>query len=224
MSVAFHRLFSIVEIISEILRFLPCKDLVNFGHSHRRGRDISMHIICTCFRVLLNSFIPNDFFQPFVNSLHTTGSFIAGDAALWLILSPCQWKPQELDVFMPKYRRQQIVQVLQQAGFGPSQDTFVSRAHCKFTASRCSISGTQSSAIVMITESKLANPLLPTFVSPNRSLMNVISAHKILCLYPTLILYQKAFILQTRGINNDHHQIQCEESEIDLYGSNESWT
>jgi hypothetical protein len=216
-----HRLLSIIEIVSEILQYLPCKDIVNFGHSHRRGRCISVHILRMRFRLLIHWFLPIDCYERFLNSLHTTGSFIAGSAAVWMLLYPCHWKPLQLDICTPKYQRQRIVQILRAAAFGSSREMSVSRAYREFIASRCSITSTHPPATVIITESKTANPLLPIFVSPNTSLMNAVSAHEILCLYPTLTLSKMAFILRTRGRQSDMHHIECEEREITLSESNE---
>jgi hypothetical protein len=154
--------------------------------------------------------------------LHTTGSAIGGSAALWMLLTPCIWRPQPLEIYAPKSQVTNVVNVLQLAGFGATRNLPIPRHHREFIYSRCCTSGGYPTSTAIITESTSPIVLLPLLVSSNTSQMNLVSPHEILCIYPTLTLHQTALSFHTRGHTTNHSE--CAHHNITLPDSNESWS
>lgn len=211
----------------EILENLQIKDLVTYAHTHRTGRETVSRIVRGRYLTLLQFFITPKYLHSTIELLERTGSVIGGCAALWLILSPCSWTPDNLDIITPVFKASGVSWHLEwsrhtPAHHSPTIDIAVSHNDRDLIHTIRKITGFGAGATVTIIESMTEDIFLPVLAATATYQMNVITWNEILCFYSHSTLQYSALSFHQR-VNLDN-EAECAENGVNLLYTNGTWT
>jgi hypothetical protein len=210
----------------EILEKLQIKDLIAYAHTHRMGRQSACRIVRGRLLRLLQFFIQPEYLHGIMEIMQKTGAVIGGSAALWLILSPCSWTPDNLEIIVPVRRSTDVVQYFERckrpAHHSPTLEIDVEYCNRDLIHRIRRITGYGAGGTITITESMSDDIFLPVLAATATYQMNIITSKEILCFYPLTTPQCRALSFRKR--TNVADMTECANMGVNLLYTNESWT
>lgn len=182
------RIFFLSDVICHILFFLPYKDLMQMASCHTAVRCSVQTVLRLRFYSSIRPYVGVDVLS-FCRALRDFGTVVCGSSALWILMFPCGWTPNNLNFITPFGTLGSVVGVLQASGYEMSRERRIRRSEFAFND--------QMETFVLLTHvfhgrqvsvvEAPTNSIFPTLLRPlDTSLTTIANADGVLCLYPKL--------------------------------------
>lgn len=175
-----------------ILESLTFADLFRFAQTNHTSRDMVKAVLRVRYKTLLGGYI-DEKLDDFRELMLRWKAVIAGSAAIWVLLSPCDWRPKDINIIVPYGALKPFVDyfesILYTQSGGKIEDDSTRFIHNVTILHRIS-----DDKHINIVESADDSVFPPVISSANSSQMNILTPDEILCLYPTLTLSHHSLV------------------------------
>ncbi|KAG6371570.1 hypothetical protein JVT61DRAFT_9277 [Boletus reticuloceps] len=142
---------------------------------------------------------PNDFAQ----ILHTHRAVVSGSFALFVFDRSGGWTPEDMDVYVPRGRMGQVINLLRALGYIPIRAVSKANSYHPYDQPiRRVTTLTNGVRSIDVVESSTRSSLSPIFQFHTTAVMNYISLNGFFCAYPTLTSQRRALVNHVRLNDN----------------------
>ena len=188
-----------MEIVEKIEGQMSIADMVAYGGTSSENYVTMHNAIVTRVETAIRTFTPD--YTTFMQMLIVHHVVISGSVALWVFLPSSEWKPNDMDLYVPCRRVHGVLRCLRSLGYIPVKrpDAIVRETRYSSRSAIASVTKVTNGDIsIDVIESKSPSPFVPIFKFHITAVMNFISADGFFAAYPTLTTKRRAIFNSLR--------------------------
>jgi hypothetical protein len=110
------RVFFISELLEEIIQHLPYAHLLSLACCHSIAREGVKTVMRLRFKSMIRPYGPSQMMS-LCDALRMSGGVVVGSSSLWVIRTPCNWTPDDLNIVTPQGQKHSLLAFFVSQGF-----------------------------------------------------------------------------------------------------------
>lgn len=200
-----------VEVVEKVINTLSFADMAAYGATTKSNFAIMQCAVLQRVRKILEDFgIP---FTTFMDMMDVHQAVISGSMALYMFDPSQDWRPNDMDLYIPRYRLRRVLFRLRVMGFVPVWGTTVRHQYRRVNAIASVTKLTNGDRTIDVIESWFTSPFAPIFKFHLTAVMNFVSSEGFFSSYPKLTNERRALKNPISFINSvpSSRTIECYE-------------
>jgi hypothetical protein len=184
-----HRIIGFHDVMFCVLEELPFKELCMWAATCKAGRITVKCVLKLRLSSLLKSYVAAQL-TSFGDILTRSGGVIYGSIALWMLLAPKEWSPNNLNIIVPFSRGRRLLRFFEGVGYVALEESVEARLRSNIANFRRL---TRGETTVTLAESISHSVFAPILASYTTFDLNAVTMESVVSLYPSLTFMNAGF-------------------------------